>query len=113
MNGRRYMPFWVQLLLGGIDSDGGHVYSLDAAGGSIPDKFQTTGSGSPFVYGVLEDRFKENMSVKEGKELGVRALTAAMKRDSASGDGISMCVIDSKGYHSVSFEEIEKIKANL
>ena len=85
MNGRRYMPFWVQLLLGGIDSAGAHVYSLDAAGGSIPDKFQTTGSGSPFVYGVLEDRFKENMSVVEGKKLGVRALTAAMKRDSALG----------------------------
>lgn len=113
MNGRRYMPFWVQLLLGGIDSEGGHVYSLDAAGGSIPDKFQTTGSGSPFVYGVLEDRFKENLTVKEGKELGVRALVAAMKRDSASGDGISMCVIDSKGYHKVSPEELEKIQTNL
>jgi proteasome beta subunit len=113
MNGRRYMPFWVQLLLGGIDSEGGHVYSLDAAGGSIPDKFQTTGSGSPFVYGVLEDRFKENMTVKEGKELGVRALVAAMKRDSASGDGISMCVIDSGGYQKVEPEEIEKIQNNL
>ncbi|MEC8875436.1 MAG: archaeal proteasome endopeptidase complex subunit beta [Candidatus Thermoplasmatota archaeon] len=113
MNGRRYMPFWVQLLLGGIDSEGGHVYSLDAAGGSIPDKFQTTGSGSPFVYGVLEDRFVENMSVKQGKELGVRALTAAMKRDSASGDGISMCVIDSNGYHKVSQEDIDKIQTNL
>ena len=113
MNGRRYMPFWVQLLLGGIDSKGGHVYSLDAAGGSIPDKFQTTGSGSPFVYGVLEDRFVENLSVKQGKELGVRALTAAMKRDSASGDGISMCVIDSNGYHKVSQEDIDKIQTNL
>jgi proteasome beta subunit len=113
MNGRRYMPFWVQLLLGGIDSEGGHVFSLDAAGGSIPDKFQTTGSGSPFVYGVLEDRFVENMSVKQGKELGVRALTAAMKRDSASGDGISMCVIDSNGYHKVSQEDINKIQTNL
>ena len=98
MNGRRYMPFWVQLLLGGIDSDGGHVYSLDAAGGSIPDKFQTTGSGSPFVYGVLEDRFKENMSVKDGKELGVRALTAAMKRDSAS--GMHLATRTPKGSHS-------------
>jgi proteasome beta subunit len=113
MNGRRYMPFWVQLLLGGIDSEGGHVYSLDAAGGSIPDKFQTTGSGSPFVYGVLEDRFTENLSVKQGKVLGVRALTAAMKRDSASGDGISMCVIDSNGYHPVSQEDIDKIQINL
>lgn len=113
MNGRRYMPFWVQLLLGGIDSEGGHVYSLDAAGGSIPDKFQTTGSGSPFVYGVLEDRFIEDLSVEQGKELGVRALTAAMKRDSASGDGISMCVIDSNGYHKVSPEDIAKIQTKL
>jgi len=113
MNGRRYMPFWVQLLLGGNDSEGSHIYSLDAAGGSIPDKFQTTGSGSPFVYGVLEDRFKENMSLTEGKTLGVRALTAAMKRDSASGDGISMCVIDSKGFQKISTEEIEKIETTL
>jgi len=113
MNGRRYMPFWVQLLLGGNDSGGSHIYSLDAAGGSIPDKFQTTGSGSPFVYGVLEDRFKENMSLTEGKTLGVRALTAAMKRDSASGDGISMCVIDSKGFQKISTEEIEKIETTL
>ena len=113
MNGRRYMPFWVQLLLGGIDSEGGHVYSLDAAGGSIPDKFQTTGSGSPFVYGVLEDRFMEDLSVEQGKVLGVRALTAAMKRDSASGDGISMCVIDSNGYHRVSPEDIAKIQTKL
>ena len=113
MNGRRYMPFWVQLLLGGIDTEGGHVYSLDAAGGSIPDKFQTTGSGSPFVYGVLEDRFTDNLNVKEGKELGVRALTAAMKRDSASGDGISMCVINADGFHQVSSEEILEIQTNL
>ena len=113
MNGRRYMPFWVQLLLGGIDSEGGHVYSLDAAGGAIPDKFQTTGSGSPFVYGVLEDRFIEDLSVEQGKVLGVRALTAAMKRDSASGDGISMCVIDSNGYHRVSPEDIAKIQTKL
>ena len=113
MNGRRYMPFWAQLLLGGIDSEGGHVYSLDAAGGSIPDKFQTTGSGSPFVYGVLEDRFIEDLSVEQGKVLGVRALTAAMKRDSASGDGISMCVIDSNGYHRVSPEDIAKIQTKL
>lgn len=113
MNGRRYMPFWVQLLLGGNDSEGSHIYSLDAAGGSIPDKFQTTGSGSPFVYGVLEDRFKENMSLTEGKKLGVRALTAAMKRDSASGDGISMCVIDSNGFQKVTTKEIEKIETTL
>ena len=53
------------------------------------------------------------MSVAEGKKLGVRALTAAMKRDSASGDGISMCVIDSKGFQKVPEEEIKKIETTL
>ena len=53
------------------------------------------------------------MTVEQGKVLGVRALIAAMKRDSASGDGISMCVINSKGYHAVSPEELKKIETKL
>ena len=113
MNGRRYMPFWVQLLIGGVDRAGGHVYSLDAAGGSIPDTFTTTGSGSPFVYGVLEDHFREGLSVAEGRELAIRALTVAMKRDSASGDGISLCTIDSSGYTAMDAAAVTKIQAKL
>ena len=113
MNGRRYMPFWVQLLIGGVDTAGGHVYSLDAAGGSIPDTFTTTGSGSPFVYGVLEDHFREGLTVVEGRELAIRALTVAMKRDSASGDGISLCTIDSSGYTAMDAAAVMKIQAKL
>ena len=113
MNGRRYMPFWVQLLIGGVDDAGGHVYSLDAAGGSIPDTFTTTGSGSPFVYGVLEDHFHEGLSAAEGRELAIRALTVAMKRDSASGDGISLCTIDSSGYTVMDAAAVTEIQAKL
>ena len=113
MNGRKHMPFWVQLLVGGVDRNGSHVYSIDAAGGAIPDKFNTTGSGSPFVYGVLEDHFKENMSLKDGATLAVRAMNAAMKRDSASGDGISLCTIDSNGYRNFAEDEIKAIQTKL
>ena len=113
MNGRRMMPFWVQLLLGGVDDEGGHIYSLDAAGGSIPDQFTTTGSGSPMVYGVLEDHFDSDMTTAMGTELAVRALTAAMRRDSASGDGINICVIDNKGYQAVDEERISEIQGQL
>ena len=90
-----------------------HIYSIDAAGGAIPDNFNTTGSGSPFVYGVLEDHFKENMSLEEGTTLAVRAMTAAMKRDAASGDGISLCTIDSNGYRDFKEDEIEAIQTKL
>jgi len=83
------------------------------AGGSIPDTFTTTGSGSPFVYGVLEDHFREGLSTAEGRELAIRALTVAMKRDSASGDGISLCTIDSSGYTAMDAAAVMKIQAKL
>ena len=58
-------PHWVQLLIAGVDDTGGSVYSIDSAGGSIPDEYCATGSGSPYMYGVLEDQFKSGMSEKE------------------------------------------------
>jgi proteasome beta subunit len=108
LSGRRYFPYWVQLLVGGLDLDGGHVYSLDAAGGAIPDNYITTGSGSPYVYGILEDYYRENMTPGEGIDLAIRAIHTAMKRDAASGNGIDVILIDKKGYHEQSKEEIEK-----
>jgi len=111
LSGRRYFPYWVQLLIGGLDADGGHVYSLDAAGGAIPDNYITTGSGSPYVYGILEDYYKENMSSNEGIDLAIRAIHAAMKRDAASGNGITVVLIDQKGYQEIPDDKIiERIK---
>lgn len=109
MNQRKFAPYMVQLLVGGVDHEGGHVYSLDAAGGSIPDQFITTGSGSPFVYGVLEDIFEEGMDLDAGVDVAIRALSAAMSRDSASGDGIALCTITADdGFVAMSEEEIDE-----
>ena len=108
LNGRKFAPFWVQLVIGGIDSNGSHVYSLDAAGGSIPDDYVTTGSGSPYVYGVLEDHYRKGMSLEEGKDLAIRGIHAAIKRDSASGNGIDVAVISARGFKQLSIEDVEK-----
>ncbi len=108
LSGRRYFPYWVQLLIGGLDPDGGHVYSLDAAGGAIPDDYITTGSGSPYVYGVLEDHFEENMSPAEGVDLAIRSVHTAMKRDAASGNGIDVVLIEKKGYQSQPKDKIDQ-----
>jgi proteasome beta subunit len=111
LSGRRYFPYWVQLLIGGLDSDGGHVYSLDAAGGAIPDNYITTGSGSPYVYGILEDYYKENLTPNEGMDLSIRSIHAAMKRDAASGNGIDVVLIDKKGYQQLTEDEVaQRIK---
>lgn len=106
LNGRKFYPFWVQLIIAGVDTSGAHVYSLDAAGGSIPDAYVSTGSGSPYVYGVLEDHFKNDMSRDEAIDLAIRGIHAAMKRDAASGNGIDVAFIDKNGYSLLTEDEI-------
>jgi len=108
LNQRKFYPYYVQLIIGGYDDSGGHVYSLDAAGGAIPDKYTSCGSGSPYVFGVLEDNYKDGLSVDEGINLAIRSITAATSRDSASGGEINIAVIDKDGFKEVSAEEIKK-----
>ena len=107
LSGNRYFPYYVQLIIGGVDKKGPSLYSLDAFGGQLTEKKAVaTGSGSPVAYGVLEDRYMDNMPIDEGVTLAVRALHTAMKRDSASGDGIDVVKITSKGYETLDEADI-------
>ncbi|MBI2078387.1 MAG: archaeal proteasome endopeptidase complex subunit beta [Euryarchaeota archaeon] len=108
LNSRKFYPYYVQLIVGGWDREGAHVFSLDAAGGSIPDKWTTTGSGSPYVFGVLEDHYKDDITATEALDLAIRGLNAATRRDSASGNGMDLAVIGPRGYQSVAREEIDR-----
>ncbi len=113
LNRMKFTPYFVQLIIAGVDRDGFHVYALDPAGGAIPDKYTTTGSGSPYVFGVLEDHYKDGISIDEGIDLAIRSLSVAMKRDSASGNGMDISVITKEKYEKISKEEIDKRKKNL
>ncbi len=107
--GRRMMPYFVGLLLGGVDNEGGHVYSLDMAGGAISDDYVSEGSGSPFVYGVLDDHYEGGMSISEGVDLAVLCLLVSNSRDSASGDGIKIAKItEDEGFQEIEDEEVEE-----
>ena len=81
-----FLPYMVQLMVAGFDSGGPHVFSLDAIGAVEEErKFFSTGSGSPMALGVLEDNYKEELTVSEGAKLAVRAIRSAVERDIASG----------------------------
>ncbi|NYT17346.1 MAG: archaeal proteasome endopeptidase complex subunit beta [Methanomicrobiales archaeon] len=113
LNNNRYYPFYVQLLVGGVDDSGPSVYSVDALGGATrEEEIVATGSGSPMAYGVLEDRFRKGMTRDEAVTLAVRAVRAAIKRDAGSGEGIYVVVITRDEYREISDEEItEKFAA--
>ncbi len=114
MMGRRMMPYFVGLIVGGVDKDGsGKVYSIDALGGAIPDKYVAEGSGSQFVYGVLEDHYEEDMDMDEGARLAVLSLLVSSSRDSASGDGIRVAKITEEGFQEVEDEKVDEMISDL
>jgi len=95
--------------VGGVDDTGSHVFNLDPFGSLIEEKMVSTGSGSPFAYGVLEDRYVEGSQIDEMIPVVVKAVDSAMKRDVASGDSFDVAVITAEGYRELSMEE----KGNL
>ena len=100
LHGNKYFPFYVQLLVGGFDTKP-KLFSLDALGSMLEEKVVSTGSGSPFAYGVLEDRFKEGATVQQNVEIAAHALKAAMERDAMSGNGMTLVTITKDGYKEV------------
>ena len=108
LSGNRYYPYYAWLILGGVDAKGGHVFSVDPAGGCIEDKFVSVGSGSPFAYGIVEESYSRDLSTSDAVDVALRGLTAAMRRDSASGDGYCVHVISPKEYRELGEDEINK-----
>ncbi len=104
----RYAPLLTQVLVGGVDETGPHVYSIDPFGSLTEEKCVATGSGSPIAYGVLEDKYKEGVTVEELLPIVVRAVDSAMKRDSASGDSFDVVVITREGFKELSEDEKKK-----
>ncbi|MDH5483296.1 MAG: archaeal proteasome endopeptidase complex subunit beta [Candidatus Bathyarchaeota archaeon] len=108
----RYVPLLTQSLIGGIDDTGPHVFSLDPFGSLTEEKCVATGSGSPIAYGVLEDKYKEDIPVEEFLPIIVKAVSSAMKRDAASGDSFNIAVIDGKGYRELTAKEKKQLLAD-
>lgn len=98
-----------QILVGGVDSTGPHVFSLDPLGSLLEEKCVATGSGSPVAYGVLEDKFKEDSKLEDMLPVVVRAVDSAMKRDIASGDNYDIVTITKEGFRALSKEEKKEI----
>ena len=94
---RRMAPLITQTLIGGIDEDGAALFSLDVLGSLIPDKFSVVGSGAAIAVGVLEEGYKENMSLDDAKALVTRAVKSAVSRDIMSGDGVDFLTITKEG----------------
>ncbi|MEZ3143356.1 archaeal proteasome endopeptidase complex subunit beta [Halobaculum sp. MBLA0143] len=101
--------FIVQPILGGVDSEGSHVFSIDAAGGTTYENYTVTGSGSQYALGVLEQQYEEGISVDDAETVAVSAVQSAMERDTASGNGINLAVVTDDGVDVTQEEDIDAL----
>ncbi|WP_297068108.1 archaeal proteasome endopeptidase complex subunit beta [Thermococcus sp.] len=93
----KWFPYMVQIIIGGY-VDEPTLANLDPLGGLVFDDYTSTGSGSPFAIAVLEDGYKKDMNVEEARELAVRAVKTAGKRDVYTGSKkIQVIVITKEG----------------
>ncbi len=94
---RNFIPSITHFLIAGKDKEGVHLYDIfpDGSINEVED-FVSSGSGSVFALGVLEANYKQGLSEEEGITLAKKAINAALQRDTASGQGINITVIDKK-----------------
>ncbi len=93
----KFFPYIVQLIVGGYDVKP-RIYVLDLYGSITEEKYAATGSGSPVAYGVLEEMYRDDLTLDEAIDIARKAIRTAILRDSATGDGIDVVIIGKDKY---------------
>jgi proteasome beta subunit len=93
-------------ILGGVDGDGAHVYSIDPAGGVMADDYTVTGSGMQLAYGVLEGNHDPEMSIEEARTLAAQAIAAPTERDTGSGNGLALATVTDDGVEIETYDAV-------
>lgn len=100
------IPGITHFLLGGFDNST-QLYDLYADGSITEiDDFVSSGSGSVIAYGVLEANYKKDLNEAEGVDLAIKSVNAALQRDSASGEGIDVFVINKAGVRKAASKKV-------
>jgi 20S proteasome subunit beta 1 len=86
------------IIVGGWDPyDGGQVFEIPLGGVLMSPPFAMGGSGSTYIYGLVDHTFKQGMTKAECKDFVRRAIAHAMSRDGSSGGVVRMVIIDQGG----------------
>ncbi len=93
---RRFFPLLTQVIVGGVVGEPS-IYTLDPLGSVLPDRYAAVGTGAEMALGVLDPQFREGMSEDDAVTLAKKSIRSASMRDTASGDGIDVMVVNAEG----------------
>jgi proteasome beta subunit len=108
LQGSKFFPYFVQLIIAGYDEKP-RLFDLDLTGGLLEEKYVSTGSGSVVAIGLLDEFYKDGMTEDEAVKLAIKAVSAAMKRDTATGEGIDVIVISADKARKFNASEVKEM----
>jgi len=76
--------------------NGGEVYNIPLGGTCLKMDFAIGGSGSTYIYGLVDGLFKEGMTADEARTFVKRCVSHAMARDGSSGGVIRTVTVTEK-----------------
>lgn len=90
---RRFFPLLTQVIVGGVVNEPS-IYTLDPLGSVLPDNYAAVGTGAEMALAVLDSQFQNNLNEQDAVNLVIKSVESATLRDSFSGDGIDVLIID-------------------
>ncbi|XP_063048635.1 proteasome subunit beta type-8-like [Engraulis encrasicolus] len=109
MLGYRGMGLSVGSMICGWDKQGPGLYYVDDNGTRLSGRMFSTGCGNGYAYGVVDSGYREDMTVEEAYELGLRGITHATHRDAYSGGVVNMYHMQEEGWIKVCQEDVSEL----
>jgi len=92
------IPAIAGFLMAGVDKNGFNLYSVEPSGSVVEyDNFACDGSGMLFALGVLDAEYKAELTLEQAKQLAIKTINSAVRRDAFSGGGIDIVNISKNG----------------
>jgi len=77
--------------------EGGSVYSIPLGGTCLKVPFALSGSGSTYIYGLIDAEYDPAVTMQDARTLVKKAISHAMARDGSSGGIIRTVVVTADG----------------
>jgi 20S proteasome subunit beta 5 len=86
-------------------SGAGHLYYVDNSGARLKGAYFAVGSGSSFAYGILDAKYRYDLSIDEAAEVCKSAVLHAAHRDAYSGGYVNVYHISAAGIDQLSRQQ--------
>lgn len=111
--GKRFFPYYVFTILGGLDEEGkGCVYSFDPVGSYERESCRAGGSAASLIQPFLDNQVKKKnltvpytpLKLEEALQLAKDSFTGATERDIHTGDYLEIFIVTKEGVKIEKYE---------